>query len=101
MALTLLRQIRAAGFQITAVLGDAEFGDNATLRRTLHRLKLPYALGISSTLTVFRGTPTVAVPPRETGPQPPAHAAPTHRRAVAPKRCGRSPPRCRRARGAA
>jgi SRSO17 transposase len=64
LALTLLRQIRAAGFQVTAVLGDAEFGDSATLRRTLHRLRLPYALGISSTLTVFRGTPAVAVPPR-------------------------------------
>ena len=67
LALTLLRQIRAAGFQLTAVLGDAEFGDNATLRRTLHRLHLPYALGISSTLTVFRGTPRVAVPARQPG----------------------------------
>jgi len=67
LALTLLRQIRAAGFHLTAVLGDAEFGDNATLRRTLHRLKLPYALGISSTLTVFRGTPAVAVPLRKPG----------------------------------
>jgi SRSO17 transposase len=67
LALTLLRQIRAAGFDVTAVLGDAEFGDNATLRRTLHRLRLPYALGISSTLTVFRGTPPVAVPPRKAG----------------------------------
>jgi SRSO17 transposase len=64
LALTLLRQARAAGFRITAVLGDAEFGDSATLRRTLHRLKLPYALGISSTATMFRGTPAVAVPPR-------------------------------------
>ena len=67
LALTLLRQTRAAGLQITAVLGDAEFGDNATLRRTLHRLKLPYALGISSTVTVFRGRPPVAVPPRKAG----------------------------------
>lgn len=67
LALTLLRQIRAAGFDVTAVLGDAEFGDNATLRRTLHRLHLPYALGISSTLTVFRGTPPVAVPPKKPG----------------------------------
>jgi SRSO17 transposase len=67
LALTLVRQIRAAGFDVTAVLGDAEFGDNATLRRTLHRLRLPYALGISSTLTVFRGTPPVAVPPRKAG----------------------------------
>lgn len=67
LALTLLRQIRAAGFDVTAVLGDAEFGDNATLRRALHRLKLPYALGISSHLTVFRGTPKVAVPPKKPG----------------------------------
>jgi SRSO17 transposase len=73
LALTLLRQIRAAGFHVTAVLGDAEFGDNATLRRTLHRLQLPYALGISSTLTVFRGTPRVAVPP----PQPGRRRPPT------------------------
>ena len=35
LALTLLRQIRAAGFQITAVLGDAEFGDNGMLRQYL------------------------------------------------------------------
>ena len=67
LALTLLRQIRAAGFDVTAVLGDAEFGDNATLRRALHRLKLPYALGVSSNVTVFRGTPTGAVPPRKPG----------------------------------
>ena len=59
------RQVRAAGFHVTAVLGDAEFGDNAILRRTLHRLKLPYALGISSTVTAFRGTPTVAIPVRK------------------------------------
>jgi SRSO17 transposase len=65
LALTLLRQIRASGFHITAVLGDAEFGDNATLRRALDRWQLPYALGISSTVTVFRGTPLVAVPPRQ------------------------------------
>jgi SRSO17 transposase len=78
LALTLLRQIRAAGFDVTAVLGDAEFGDNATLRRTLHRVKLPYALGISSTLTVFRGTPPVAVPPRQAGRSRP----PTRRQLV-------------------
>jgi SRSO17 transposase len=64
LAMTLLRQARAAGFRITAVLGDAEFGDSATLRRMLHRLKIPYALGIKTTATVFRGTPAVAVPPR-------------------------------------
>jgi len=62
LALTLLRQVRTSGITVTAVLGDAEFGDNATLRRTLHRAKLPYALGVSSTLTVFPGTPAVTVP---------------------------------------
>jgi SRSO17 transposase len=62
LALTLLRQVRTSGITVTAVLGDAEFGDNATLRRTLHRAKLPYALGVSSTLTVFPGTPIVTAP---------------------------------------
>jgi SRSO17 transposase len=57
LALTLWRQVRAAGFDITAVVGDAEFGNNATLRRALHRAKLPYALGVSSDLKVFLGTP--------------------------------------------
>jgi SRSO17 transposase len=63
LALTLLRQVRAAGFTLTAVVGDAEFGDNATLRRTLHRAKLPYALGVSSDLKVFLGTPMLEAPP--------------------------------------
>ena len=62
LALTLLRQVRASGCQLTAVVGDAEFGDNATLRRTLHRWGVPYAMGISSTLTVFRGTPRLQPP---------------------------------------
>ena len=67
LALTLLRQLRAAGFTLTAVVGDAEFGDNATLRRTLHRAQLPYALGVSSDLTVFLGTPALEAPPPLTG----------------------------------
>ena len=67
LALTLVRQVRAAGITPTAVLGDAEFGDNASLRRTLHRAKLPYALGVSSTLSVFLGTPTVVPPPPQPG----------------------------------
>jgi SRSO17 transposase len=62
LVLTLLRQVRAAGFTLTAVVGDAEFGDNATLRRTLHRAGLPYALGVSSDLKVFVGTPGLIAP---------------------------------------
>ncbi len=63
LALTRLRQVRAAGFELTAVVGDAEFGDNATLRRTLHRAQLPYALGVSANLKVFLDTPAASVPP--------------------------------------
>lgn len=63
LALTLRRQVRASGVELTAVVGDAEFGDNATLRRTLHRWGVPYALGISSTVTIFVGTPQLQAPP--------------------------------------
>ncbi len=56
-ALTLLRQVRASGFTVTGVLADAEFGDITLFRAMLHRLRLPYAVGISSHVTVFRGTP--------------------------------------------
>ena len=66
LALTLLRQVRAAGITVTAVAADAEFGDCTTFRRTLHRLQLPYALGVSSTLTVFRGTPALTAAARPT-----------------------------------
>ena len=69
LALTLLRRVRASGFALTGVVADAEYGDNATFRAALHRARLPYALGISPTITVFRGTPTLRVdrtqrPPR-------------------------------------
>lgn len=73
LALTLLRRARAAGLRLTAVVADAEYGDNGTLRQALHRAKLPYALGISPTLTVFLGTPTLRVDRR--------HAPPRNRRA--------------------
>jgi SRSO17 transposase len=74
-ALTLLRQVRAAGFELTAVIGDAEFGDVTALRAALHRLRLPYALGISSTLTVFRQRPRlIRREPREGGPGRPRTA---------------------------
>jgi SRSO17 transposase len=59
LALTLLRQVRAARIRVTAVLADAEFGDNSRLRDYLHRAGVPYAVGVSSTITVFRGTPVL------------------------------------------
>jgi SRSO17 transposase len=74
LALTLLRQARAAGFRITAVLGDAEFGDNRTLRQHLHRSRLDYALGVSSTLTVVRAGQTRAEAVRAIAEQLPHRA---------------------------
>src|SRR5262249_41030316 len=62
LAVTLLRRARAAGVTLTAVLADAAYGDVTIFRETLHRLNLPYAVGISSHLTVFRGRPRI-VPP--------------------------------------
>jgi SRSO17 transposase len=62
-ALTLIRRARAAGLHVTAVLADAEFGDITAFRRVLHQWRLPYALGVSRHLTVFRGTPAVHIPP--------------------------------------
>jgi len=62
-ALTLIRRARAAGLRVTAVVADAEFGDITAFRRTLHQWGLPYALGVSRHLTVFRGTPAVHNPP--------------------------------------
>jgi SRSO17 transposase len=62
LALTLWRQVRAAQFEITAVVGDAEFGDSATLRRTLHRAQLPYALGVSADVKLLLGTPVLHPP---------------------------------------
>jgi len=67
LALSLLRQVRASGITVTAVLGDAEFGESATLRQTLHRAQLPYALGVSSTLKVFLGTPALVAPAPRVG----------------------------------
>jgi SRSO17 transposase len=72
-ALTLLRQVRASGVTVTGVLADAEFGDNRVFRGLLHRLRLPYALGISSHLTVFVGTPRLRTPRRPRRGRPRKH----------------------------
>jgi SRSO17 transposase len=69
LALTLVRQTRAAGIALTAVVADAEYGDNSTVRQSLHRLRLPYALGISPTLTMFRGTPTLRIDRQQPPPR--------------------------------
>ena len=64
------------------MLADAEFGDVTAFRAALHRLRLPYAVGISSHLTVF------ATRPRLVRPEPTPRGRPRTRwqmvRAVAP-----------------
>jgi SRSO17 transposase len=62
LALRLLRQARASGLTLTAVLADAEFGDVTAFRAALHRLRLAYAVGISSHLTVFATRPRLVRP---------------------------------------
>ena len=56
------RQRRANGLTLTAVLADAEFGDVTAFRVALHRLRLPYAVGILSHLTVFATRPRLVRP---------------------------------------
>lgn len=73
--MTLLRRVPAAGFTITAVVGDAAFGEDTTLRRRLHRAKLPYALGVSAALTVFLAPPPPRTAARYTRPRSAAHAS--------------------------
>ena len=72
LALSLLRQVRASGITVTAVVADAEFGDCNAVRRLLHAIEVPYALGVSSHLTVFAGTPRTQSPPLRTGRGRPA-----------------------------
>ena len=59
----LLQQVRASQIEVTAVSADAEFGDCTAFRHALHQLRLAYAVGVSSTLTVFLGTPRFAAEP--------------------------------------
>jgi SRSO17 transposase len=57
LALTLVRRVQAAGIRLDAVLADAGYGDATGFRVALDRLRLRYVLGVSKTLTVWRGTP--------------------------------------------
>ena len=75
LAMTLLRHVRASGIRLTGVLADAEFGDKRVFRGLLHRLRLPYAVGVSSHLTAFVGTPRLTQPRTRPG---------SHQRRLAP-----------------
>jgi len=53
LALRHIRQVRAAGLAIDAVLGDAEYGKVPTFRTALDRMGLPYALGVPGHFPVW------------------------------------------------
>jgi SRSO17 transposase len=57
LALSLVRRVRAAGITIDGVLADAAYGDVTLFRTGLERLGLSYVVGLSSTTTVWPGTP--------------------------------------------
>lgn len=82
-ALTLLRQVRASGIRVTGVLADADFGDKRAFRGLLHRLRLPYAVGVSTHLTAFRGTPRLTAPRGRPGSHRPRLAAGVTARPIA------------------
>ena len=79
LALTLLRQVRASGITVTAVLADAEFGDTRAFRHMLHRAAIPYAVGVSTHLRAFLPTPALqalrAAPGRHYSRLPPGLVA--------------------------
>jgi hypothetical protein len=97
-AFTSLRQVRALGITVTAVVVEAEFGDCTPLRSTLHTLGLPYTVGVSSHLTVWLGTPRTERPPRRTGRGAP-HPVGAWRPALRRPRSGLRPLRPPRAHG--
>jgi SRSO17 transposase len=77
LALALLKQTLAAGFEVKGVLADAGYGDAAAFRTALHTLHLVYAVGIASTTTVFRGTPALQWPTRVAKPKAQRHPRPS------------------------
>lgn len=52
MALTQIRQVRAAGIQIDSVLADAAYGNVHAFRTAVDRMGLRYAVGVATRLTV-------------------------------------------------
>jgi SRSO17 transposase len=84
IALAQVRAIRQAGFTITGVVVDADYGSNAEFRAGLERLGLPYGVAI-------RGEATFTVPARR-GRSPPGsvRCACAHRPVAANGGCSAS-----------
>jgi SRSO17 transposase len=53
IALAHVRQVLRAGFQLTAVVADADYGSNAAFRRGLERLELRYGVAIRWSLAMW------------------------------------------------
>jgi SRSO17 transposase len=64
LALGLLRDVIGSGLTVTAVVADSGYGDATAFRAALHEMQLIYAVGVSSAVGVFRGTPKIWPPPR-------------------------------------
>lgn len=77
LALGLLCDALAAGFDVAAVRADAGYGDVAAFRGALHDLPLAYAVGVASTTSVFRGTPRLKPPTRAAKPDARRRPRPT------------------------
>ena len=56
IALAHVRAVRAAGFSVTAVVADADYGTTTAFRRGLERLGLRYAVAVRTTLKVQSAT---------------------------------------------
>ena len=52
IALAHIRRVQQAGFELTAILADADYGSNAAFRRALERLGLRYGVAIRGELTM-------------------------------------------------
>ena len=53
LALTHIRQVRAAGLRLDAILADAAYGNVHAFRTALERMGLRYAVGVALRLTVL------------------------------------------------
>lgn len=54
MALGQIREVRQAGFSLTAVVADADYGSTAAFRRGVERMGLRYAVAIRYNLAMWR-----------------------------------------------
>jgi SRSO17 transposase len=73
MALAQIRAAQERGVPQGIVLGDAAFGSNTAFREGLHELELTYAVGVSSSLTVWAPGTAPLRPARYKGQGRPPH----------------------------